>query len=221
MKLTEEQIKNLQKYLHDALSYRETYEEIYDHILSAMEFQPEGVSFEDAINNIIRDDFGGVKNLVKIERASKSALVNQSLNKFLDFGKLYFKLPFLLYNVLGCALAYYLLQRAGVSMVVIECALLVMTIVVPGIIYHVRLFNTGYFLDTTRRSAKDKMFENLAGVPVRLFIILNFWVSRTSTFNEWFTSHPYIIIMIIMFCTIYNLALYRLYRDEFKMAMTK
>lgn len=220
MKPTEEQIITLQKYLHDTLSYRETYEEIYDHILSAMEFQPAGLSFQDAVNNIIRDDFGGVKNMVKIERASKNALVNQSLNKYLRFVGLYFKLTFLPYAVLGCALGYYFLLKISVSLVVIESALAVLTIVVPGIIYNVRLFNTGYFLNTTRRSAKDKLFENLAGGPVRLFIVLNFWVSRTSTFNEWFASHPYIITMVIAVCTIYNLALYRLYRDEFKMAIT-
>ncbi|OOQ56429.1 hypothetical protein [Mucilaginibacter pedocola] len=216
MKPTEAQKLSLQTYLHDTLSYRETYEEIYDHILSAMEFQPEGVSFEDAINNIIRNDFGGAKNLVKIETESKNAMVKEGLNKFLRFVTQYFKLPLLLYTVLATVQTYYFLSKINPGAIAIEAILVLLTMLVPCAIHLLRLYNTGYLLSTTRKSARDKMFDNLAAGPIRLLLLLNVWIANTSTFNEWFGSHPYIITMVLLVCTVYDLALYQLYTDEFK-----
>jgi hypothetical protein len=68
------------------------------------------------------------------------------------------------------------------------------------------------------------MFENFAGGPVRVLIALHTWIFATSSgysykisvFGAWYNLHPYIITIILMLCTIYNLALYKLYKDEFK-----
>jgi hypothetical protein len=213
---TEAQKLTLQKYLHDSLRYRETYEEIYDHILSAIAYQSDNISFEDAINNIICNDFGGSKNLVKIENESKCALVKESFNKYLLFLIGFFKFPALLYTIAGSLLGYYILLQVNLSVVVLEIFLAVLTIVIPWLIAMIRLYNTGYILDTKRKSARDKMFENLAGGPVRLFIILNIWIIKTSSYGVWIGTHPFAITLVLLLCTVYNLALHKLYKDEFK-----
>ncbi len=107
MKPSEQQLKVLQAYLYKTLSYRETYEEIYDHILSAVEFQPGNISFEDAVNNIIRNDFGSPENLLKIEKDIKNALVKDAVRKYFTYLSACFKFPGMLYTVMGALLTYY------------------------------------------------------------------------------------------------------------------
>jgi hypothetical protein len=229
MKPDQQQIKILQDYLHKTLSYRETYEEIYDHIVTALEHQPDDISYQDAINNIIRNDFGDHKNLLKIEKINKEALVRESFNKYVSFFLGYFKFPGLIYTVIYGLLMYCFLTGVNLGMVALVSILLIVTMVVPGVIIMVRLFNTGYFLDTTRKSARDKMFENFAGGPVRVLIALHTWIFATSSghfykmsvYGEWYNLHPYIITIILILCTIYSLALYKLYKDEFKTSMAQ
>lgn len=222
MKPDQQQIMLLQKYLHETLSYRETYEEIYDHILTALEQQPDNISCQHAINNIILDDFGGHENLVKIEKVNKAALVTECLNKYVRFFLRYFTFPRGIYTAIYGSFIFYLISTVNVGMALMVSLLLLVTAVVPGAIVIVRLFSTGYFLDTTRKSARDKMFENFAGGPVRALIALHTYIYVTSSgdfyklYEDWYNLHPYMITMILMVCTIYNIALYKLYKDEFK-----
>ncbi|MDB5129209.1 hypothetical protein [Mucilaginibacter sp.] len=220
MKPTEQQLKVLQGYLHKTLNYRETYEEIYDHILSAIEHQPENISFEDAVNNIINGDFGSAKNLLKAERTSKNALVKDCLRKFADYFVGCFKAPSLLYTAGFALAAYYLLSQMRFGAFITECIFAVMfalIIFVPGVIYLMRLYNMGYILGTIKKSAKDRLFETLAGMPLRIFVILTIWV-YTPFYKVWQNTNHYSATVLLLFGVIYNVALYKLYRSEFKNA---
>lgn len=221
MKPTEQQIKNLQGYLQEALSYRETYEEVYDHVLTALENQPAGISYEDNINNIINKDFGGAKNLVRIEKGTKSALVSESVDRYWAFFTAYFKLPKIIYTFIAALLTYYFLLHVTLSVIVFESTLVLLMLVVPGCIALMRLFSTGYFLDTTRKSARDKMFVNFAGGPGKLLMALNLWVFKTMPFGVWFNSQHLAMTAIYLLCTIYCLSMYKLYRHEFRAAFAQ
>jgi hypothetical protein len=71
MKLTEQEDQFLKQYLSKVLKYRETYDELYDHIITALSHRATITSFEETIADIISDDFGGPGNLLKLEKASK------------------------------------------------------------------------------------------------------------------------------------------------------
>jgi hypothetical protein len=216
MKPTEQQLKVLQEYLHKTLNYRETYEEIYDHILSALEHQPNSISFEEAINNIIRNDFGSPKNLLKAERTSKNALVKDCLRQFAGYFVGCFKFPAVFYTF-GFALAsYYLLSQIMFKAFTIEC-IFAIVITIPGIIYLMRLYNTGYILETTKRSAKDRLFETLAGMPLRIFVMLTIWVN-TPFYKVWQSNNYYSVTILLLLGVVYDVTLYKLYRNEFKTA---
>ncbi len=68
MKLDARQDELLKHYLRKVFLYRETYEEVYDHMISALEERPYTVSFQYAVNDIIRRDFGGHNNLSVIAK---------------------------------------------------------------------------------------------------------------------------------------------------------
>ncbi len=83
-----------------------------------------------------------------------------------------------------------------------------------------RLYNTGYILNTTRKSAKDKLFETFTGIPIRIALIpmlfINIW-----SYKIWQNNNYYFITIFFMVGVLYNIALYKLYKEEFKIATAK
>jgi hypothetical protein len=213
MKPTELQLKVLQEYLHKILSYRETYEEIYDHILSALEYQPDSISFEEAINTVIKNDFGSPKNLLKIEKAVKDALVKETIGTYMKYFIYYFKVPGLLYTLVVALLSLYFFSQMRFEPTGIV-SIVAVVILCPCSIWALRLYNTGYILDTTRKSAKDKLFENMAGLPIRICLIPLMAVNLLP-YKMW-DSNYYLITAFFVLGVFYNVALYKLYKREFK-----
>jgi hypothetical protein len=214
MKPTEHQQKILQGYLHKTLNYRETYEEIYDHILSAVEHQPDNISFEDAINNIIKNDFGSPKNLLKIEKANKDALVKETINTYMKYFFGYFKFPGLLYMLVIALLSFYFFSQMKFEPIAIA-GVFALIAFFPSIIWLLRLYYTGYILNTTQKSAKDKLFENMAGLPIRAGLIPIF-VVNISHHKIWDSNNYYLITTFFVLGIFYNVALYKLYKHEFR-----
>jgi hypothetical protein len=66
MNLTEEQKKEIQGYIITVPKYRETYNELYDHILTSLADQ-EGPFHINLVLKIVNDDFGGFKQIVDQE----------------------------------------------------------------------------------------------------------------------------------------------------------
>jgi len=213
MKPTAQQIKTLQDYLNQTLIYREAYEEIYDHILTALEHQPDDIPYQEAINNIIRNDFGDPKNLLKVEKSIKAALVNEAIRRYFAYLKSYFAFPGLLYTLISTLLSYYFFSNARLGSISIFWIFAVV-LIAPSIIWLMRLYNTGYLLDTTRKSAKDKLFETFTGLPVRVLLV-PFAIFKLTDYKLQ-SDNYYLIAMFFMIGVIYNLALYQLYKDEFK-----
>jgi len=73
MKLTEQQDIYLKEYLRKALKYRETYNEVYDHMLTALTNKTGDAPFEQIVDEIIRYDFGGRDSLAMLEVAAKKS----------------------------------------------------------------------------------------------------------------------------------------------------
>jgi hypothetical protein len=213
MNPTEQQLKVLQEYLHKTLNYRETYEEIYDHILSALEYQPDIVSFEEAINTVIKNDFGSPKNLLKIEKANKDALVKETINAYLKYFGFYFRLPGLLYTLVVALLSFYFFSQIRLEPTGVV-GIFAAVVLYPCSIWALRLYYTGYVLDTTRKSAKDKLFENMAGLPIRICLIPLMAVNLLH-YKMW-DSNYYLITAFFVLGVFYNVALYKLYKREFK-----
>jgi len=219
MKLTVQQIKVLQDYLHQTLTYREAYDELYDHILSSLEQLPENAVFEEAVNSVIKSDFGDPKNLLKIEKEIKDTLVNESIQRYITYLLSYFKFPAVLGTAFGVWLVYYLLSQVDFNLKV-SVALLCIVSFLPGIICLLRLYNTGYILDTTRKSSKDKLFETLASIPIRVSLVIIFVTNVIYKIDNW-EDKRYLIIAVFSAGVLYSLALYKLYRDELKIKVIR
>lgn len=124
-----------------------------------------------------------------------------------------------LYALVGALLAYYIFSHVELSPNAIW-GLFALVIFTPGIICLLRLYDTGYILDTTRRSAKDKLFENLAGLPIRICLI-PIIVTNLAQFKIWESSNYYVLTIFFVLGVFYNIALYKLYKREFEKAAVK
>ncbi len=73
MKLTQAQEKEVEAYVHAASTFHETYHEIYDHVLNAIEHVEEPFKLE-LVGKIVREDFGSFKEIKKMENKSLSTM---------------------------------------------------------------------------------------------------------------------------------------------------
>jgi len=110
MKPNDEQVLAIRQYLGKHLKYSETRDEMFDHILTALEHVPGELTFGEAMNDVIKN-IGGLKGIAMIERAAKMAAIRAMLKAYLETLKQIFTSPFVIV-ISVCTLAvYYLVSR--------------------------------------------------------------------------------------------------------------
>jgi len=68
MKLTTDQEELIGQLLRRYVKYRDTYNEVYDHVLSSLDAMPDDVRFADALRDIVENELGGAKGLKALEK---------------------------------------------------------------------------------------------------------------------------------------------------------
>jgi hypothetical protein len=221
MKPTTEQDILLRKYLRETLRYRETYEEVYDHVLTALEHNAYTGTLEDAVNQILRDDFGGYDQLRKMEYKAKGVAIADGVRKYMVFFVDYFRWPRLAYTMCFAALIYFTVGQVALAPIMFE-AIFAVIILMPAILSLRRYYVVGYLFRDVKKSIRDDVFARIAMVPTRLFVFLGLGIiiSIDKGHNIWTNATPAILTALYLLSAIYLLALVRLYRDEFKMSIT-
>ena len=82
MKPTPSQQVLIRQQLRSLLKYRDTYDEVYDHILSSLETLPQDIDIDDALNNIVESELGGTKGLKKIEAKYRGLAIKQFIKDY-------------------------------------------------------------------------------------------------------------------------------------------
>ncbi|MEO6521509.1 MAG: hypothetical protein ABIN91_07525 [Mucilaginibacter sp.] len=67
MKLTAEQQANISVLVSNEVSYYETYQEVYDHMLTALEAKDSIRDLQKAYRDTLEEDFGGHKGIEILE----------------------------------------------------------------------------------------------------------------------------------------------------------
>jgi len=212
---TLQQTQLLKKYLRDALAYRETYEEIYDHILSAIENTTADVCFEEAVNNIINSDFGGAKGLVKIEKQYYSSVVSEVINQQWQNFIINFKFPEVVYSLLLLGGIYCALLRFTMHSYLMV-GLIFTLVITPGAFVLARYFKIGYAIKDTKKSIKDKILGQVASKPLLVFNPGIMLLIGKSQVNLWISAHPFLMSLLLFTITLYVLAFIKLCRHDFK-----
>jgi hypothetical protein len=217
MRASQQQKQQLKEYLRKGLKYRETYEEVYDHILAAMDCKVETPSFNSAVNEIIREDFGGSKNLWRIEENFRKAVAKDMTTQFWQLFSTYMKFPLAIYTVMISAVVYYIIYNINMQHVVFE-RIFILFAFLPALLVPVRYYKIGYIFKDTKKSVRDNIFIWIAQFPLRLCICSNMLllIYHKADFIFLGSLEPFILTIIIVVEIILSLAVVKLSSAEFK-----
>lgn len=217
MKLTEEQLVVLQDTLKEGVTYRETYEEVYDHLLTALEHSDNSLSLAKTLNNIMQNDFGGFKGLRSIERKRRWMVGKQMFAKLGHNLSLFLVSPLLAITCIVFCLAYYcvnVLEYQPYIMLVFGAAVTV------GFVFKcVRYFKRRYVLKDDKKSIKDFPFFIISYYPFYILFIIKMLAAhfyKDEQLSNWFELHPLVQAFIYTFYIIYVVSFSKLYLEEFK-----
>lgn len=216
MKPTLQQEEILKAYLSDTLKYRETIDEVYDHILSAVEIRSENVSFQDAVNQVLSNDFGGGEGLVKME---KQHLLDASWEGYVKMSrslKSNFRFPNVLYTLIFFYIINYAIQNIHINYTK-AVALFPCSAILFLVLGLARKFFIGYFTGDTRKSINDvvidKILSGLNGFLLYPFILIPHYKKQ---YQELVAQHLSILAGVITMFIILIVAVIKISLEEFK-----
>jgi hypothetical protein len=172
---TPEEKKWLRNYLYQVMDYRETFEEVYDHMLLALEDLPRPQFFETAVMNVIDSNFGGNEGLSTLEASYRQSVDEMASTQFKNNFRRWFDYPLVIITAsVFTGLVYLELSpvKTALALVLFFAVLLIL----PVIICAVRATRLGYQYAEAKASIKDDIFRRLAYKSNRiLFNVL--WMS--------------------------------------------
>jgi hypothetical protein len=223
MKLTEQEDQFLKQYLSKVLKYRETYDELYDHIITALSHRTTITSFEETIADIISDDFGGPGNLPKLEKASKKAASKDTIRLFLISFISYFKFPKLLYTVAGTIMTYYFTLHIQLNLWNLRAIGWTM-MVLPVIYTFARSVKMYAFLQkedikagrdfNRHRFNRPKIKPSLTGSAINVIVAIPSLPLMLPHLWLPLIYYPVFVTSFLLFYALYNLSLARFYRND-------
>ncbi|RFZ95359.1 hypothetical protein D0C36_07470 [Mucilaginibacter conchicola] len=221
MKPTPQQTAELTNYLKKELKFRESFEEIYDHILSALEHKADDANFQDTVNAIIKEDFGGHNRLPEIEKRIATSIADDCRRKFRGFFVDQLKAPSIFYYLpIGAAL-YFILDALQLAPKAVQ-VVFVLIMFCPSFLALFRYFKGGYAFEDRSASARDKVFGFTTWLPLWLTGGLILWMPKLDVYfiaHAIWGSGSYVLPAILLtLAMMYNVAVYKLYSDEFKFA---
>jgi hypothetical protein len=206
------------EYLHALLwanvRNQETYEELYDHILTALECASETDGPASRyLDIIIARDFGTIAILKDLEIERVKVLTTHIRKRLWKRVLAYFKFPLMLFTL--CATGLIFVMIGNVSRTSIFW-LITMIALMPFVSHSVHLVKHLWHRETQKVSVKDGAIATIScGISFLNFTIFQiFHNDHYWLFNR---THPLVISVIFMCYSIYTLSFIKVYAEEFKM----
>ncbi len=220
MKLSKGEQESLQDRVSLLVTYRETYQEVYDHLLTGLE-KGNTQDFNTAIDTIIDQDFGGNTGLREMEEFQAELVRKQIRNKHREYMLDCFKWPSVMLTATLIGMIYYFLNNADTN-IAMRNSVGAITYLPFVFIIVIALINM-YFLRGEKRSIQYSEIYNISGIGYVAYIVvkvvLKYVFDQHETLllqhlNSGLTSIVFVLLLI------YTVAFFRLYKDEFKMRLT-
>lgn len=227
MKLSEEQIDNVNVLVSNEVKYQETYQEVFDHMLSAMEARNSMPDLQKAYREILEEDFGGHGGLEELEYVQNTSLKDAMEEKRIDYLANFLKWPGILIPLLIAVICYYGIHAS--KFFVLWLYLGVFTMVMVPFIF----IGIGNLIIRLKKSSKKKSIKNnsLRAMGNRLFL---YYIGMTIMGNFFkilfhylfrlekrtlFVIDAIIIVAIFLYTFLFAIAAFKAYKYEFKMRL--
>ncbi|GAA4097042.1 hypothetical protein [Mucilaginibacter panaciglaebae] len=236
---TPEEKQWLHDYLYQIMQYRETFEEVYDHILLALEDMPRPQFFESAIARIITNDFGSDNGLYELEQNCRRAANRDIVKQYTGQMRAWLSAKFILFTGLIIISSALLILRFPVIYLII---INVFFFIIPVLLYLFRKVVAYIQRGYKKASLKDEISTHIT-FRVTVFIwaigcIINWtkriieWIlkipqetfdlmHRPKPFDVWFVMGGLISVGLLTWMILHFIAVIKLYQREFKSNMIK
>jgi len=111
MKLNDLQTAAVKQLVSTEVKFNETYCEVYDHVMTALEAKDSLPDIQQAYSDIIEEDFGGHRGIETLEENRKQVVRMETFQKQMQMLYAFFKLPGLLILIGFCGVYYYLFDH--------------------------------------------------------------------------------------------------------------
>ena len=216
MVLTAQQHQEIKDYIFDAAQYRETYNEVYDHIVNALEDKDEAYSIE-LVAEIVNADFGSFNEIKKQEQLYQRQINKKYTRLFLEELINSFKWPGLLGNVANlmlCLCIYWSSTNSSFNtkpmmIAVFSCFILV------------TIYMYSQILIRRTRSKKYSILDNSLGIlsTFGLFIgifVFNWFISDDSLISLSQRAKVIVLLTLYFFSSMYVRSFRKFYNQKIK-----
>jgi len=219
MKPNQEQLGVIQDILGSVTNYKETYSELYDHILTALDALPDNTPFGSALHHIVEHELGGKKGITRIETNYKKAATKEIFKRyFIYFGNCFFS-PFLLVGVASTTFFYWLFGKSFVDQPGLTVICMFINII-PTLIRRLVIAKARRDGTYGKSSVIKSVYGWFGAFPLYLQVGLNaicFLVSLVYTPH--FNSYLYVNLSVFFLNTFNIISICKLCRDEFNLPL--
>jgi len=196
MKLTEEQLSEIRIYIFGTPRYRETYYELYDHIINALEQLDEPFHL-GLVKQIVEDDFGGFEGIVIQEEVYQKS-VTTKYNRLLGTEMLNFYKTSTAFSTIVLLFIGYMLYNSSLTSEInlkpMSISMIILSMI-PGGYYLFKRF----VLDRNKFKLSIK-YDFLHRTWILGFLMVNgmmgLFVSKDSVFD--ISNHSKVVIFILL-----------------------
>ena len=196
MKLTEEQLSEIRVYIFGTPRYRETYYELYDHILNALESTDEPFHL-DSVKHIVEEDFGGFGGIVIQEEIYQKS-VTAKYNRLLHLEMQNFYKTSTVYSTIAILFIGYILYNSSLTSEInlkpMSISIMMLSMI-PGAYYLFKRF----VIDRNKLKLSIKYDFLHRTWMLGVFIvnaIMGLFVSKNSVFDV--SNHAKVVIFILL-----------------------
>ena len=220
MELTEEQKAEIRDYIVDVPRYRETYDELYDHILNALQELPGSYHLNEVIA-IINQDFGSFSEIVIQEEIYQKTLTRKYIKMFRTEMWNTFKWPGILGNLSLLALCWFIF-RADVSRVQ---GIRFILVGMGAVVILIALWGYAHVFIRKRRYSKRSILDNFllyqTGFGLTLLnAFLQLFISKYALFPLRDDFRYGITLLVVCFCFIYMQVMVKFFKQKLKILGT-
>jgi hypothetical protein len=222
MSLTPAQQRILRAYLDKELTYKETYNELYDHISSGLEDSPQSSSFEVALKTYVAREFGGPNGLHLIEKQYRATVITRIKKQYSDNIRQFLRFPNIIVLVVFAMAVYIVFSTTGFNTKWYFMLAFVLSLTNNSL--KITQYYRASYWKKAKASVKYNSFAVIKFVPVALLAL----ISSGSVFiaqeypGKWLNAvGPVVATLTFVIYAAHLMVFYKLYRAEFKVDMAK
>ncbi len=227
MKLTQEQIDNVNVLVSNEVKYQETYDEVFDHVLSAMEARDTMPDLQKTYREILEEDFGGHQGLEELEYEQNAVLKDEMQERRVDQLAGFLKWPGILAPLFIAIVCYCGIHSSRSFLLWVYlgvCIMVLAPFVFIGIGNLVIRFNKYEQKRSIKNNSLRAMGNRLFVYYIAMIFISNFF---KVIFHYWlkldkktlFVVDSIILVAVFIYALLSAIAIFNAYRYEFKMRL--